>query len=467
MQVLTGETPVPADDVFSLGCLMYRLVAGYRVFGPRNAAEAAAEGMAPQRPMELGDNEWRVLKKSLAFARVARFPSARDFLDALAVKPGIHVSPDDTLSAVPELPKRKPWGLLVLGTIAITATLAVTRPDIVERARTMLSDALPTSVTVIPVASEDFDVADQNLSVPDVNETIVATDSEALTEAPNSGTDSRDDQPDGEAALVEELATSEAIDFAKLPPATMIIPLGSVNAPPVEVSLTLIEDGEDAIVDLVRESKTELPLSVQFDEVGFTGNRSPLAAGEYRIADNGVVQFVAGQTRARAVISMDSNPLREPDRVVTLLLRDGDNVNSELATIKLRLEDDDQRAFEAGLDRDTVAFAVSRVSVRESDPAAQVDIIRFNPGSAPLDVDYTIRGVTATNGEDFFEPRFRVVSFGPGQRSARILIPLVQDSLVEADEAFMLELTGNNSVAETDLFRRIAVMIRDDDSPGR
>jgi hypothetical protein len=50
MQVLTGEEPVTTDDVFSLGCLMYRLVAGYRVFGPRNAAEAAAEGMGPQQP---------------------------------------------------------------------------------------------------------------------------------------------------------------------------------------------------------------------------------------------------------------------------------------------------------------------------------------------------------------------------------------------------------------------------------
>ena len=33
MQVLTGEDPVPADDVFSLACLMYRLIAGYR--GPK------------------------------------------------------------------------------------------------------------------------------------------------------------------------------------------------------------------------------------------------------------------------------------------------------------------------------------------------------------------------------------------------------------------------------------------------
>jgi hypothetical protein len=49
MQVLTGEEPAVADDVFSLGCLMYRLVAGYRVFGPRNAAEAA-DRETPQRP---------------------------------------------------------------------------------------------------------------------------------------------------------------------------------------------------------------------------------------------------------------------------------------------------------------------------------------------------------------------------------------------------------------------------------
>jgi hypothetical protein len=33
MQVLTGEDPTPTDDVFSLACLFYRLVARYRVFG--------------------------------------------------------------------------------------------------------------------------------------------------------------------------------------------------------------------------------------------------------------------------------------------------------------------------------------------------------------------------------------------------------------------------------------------------
>jgi len=83
MQVLTGEEPVASDDVFSLACLLYRLVAGYRVFGPRNAAEASEAGMTPQRPQGISDTQWKTLRKALSYARVTRFNSVREFLDAL------------------------------------------------------------------------------------------------------------------------------------------------------------------------------------------------------------------------------------------------------------------------------------------------------------------------------------------------------------------------------------------------
>ena len=83
MQVLTGESPVPADDVFSLACLAYRLLAGFRVFGPRNAAEASLDGMTPQRPNGLTDAKWRALKKALSYSRVTRFGSVSEFLAAL------------------------------------------------------------------------------------------------------------------------------------------------------------------------------------------------------------------------------------------------------------------------------------------------------------------------------------------------------------------------------------------------
>ncbi|MGI9247472.1 MAG: serine/threonine-protein kinase, partial [Woeseiaceae bacterium] len=92
MQVLTGEEPVASDDVFSLGCLLYRLVAGHRVFGPRNAAEASQEGMKPQRPQGLGDGQWSALKKAMSYARVTRFASVQEFTKAL------HDNSDDTIS---------------------------------------------------------------------------------------------------------------------------------------------------------------------------------------------------------------------------------------------------------------------------------------------------------------------------------------------------------------------------------
>jgi hypothetical protein len=105
------------------------------------------------------------------------------------------------------------------------------------------------------------------------------------------------------------------------------------------------------------------------------------------------------------------------------------------------------------------------VSVRERDPAVQIDVVRFNPYQTALTVEYILREVTATEGEDYFAPGTNSIQFGPGQRSARILIPLVQDSRPESDEAFVLEmLVPQPEAANANIFRQIAVIIRDDDS---
>ena len=98
MQVLTGEDPVPADDVFSLACLTYRLLAGYRVFGPRNAADAAQDGMEPQQPNDLNDRQWAAMKKALAYSRVTRYESPKAFLDAFGTGGGA----DSRNSAAPK-----------------------------------------------------------------------------------------------------------------------------------------------------------------------------------------------------------------------------------------------------------------------------------------------------------------------------------------------------------------------------
>jgi hypothetical protein len=103
------------------------------------------------------------------------------------------------------------------------------------------------------------------------------------------------------------------------------------------------------------------------------------------------------------------------------------------------------------------------VSVNEQDPAVQLDIIRYNPENSRLVVSYTLRDITATQGEDYFSPGGSTIEFGPGQRTTRLLIPLVQDSAYEDNEAFSVELLLGDSAANVDVYHRVAVMIRDDD----
>jgi len=90
-------------------------------------------------------------------------------------------------------------------------------------------------------------------------------------------------------------------------------------------------------------------------------------------------------------------------------------------------------------------------------------VMRYQPDNEPATVSYVVRDGTAKAGEDYFPPGVMTVNFDRGQRSARILIPLVQDTDSELVETFTLELVGRGSQTDLDIYQRIAVMIRDDD----
>ncbi len=468
MQVLTGEDPVPADDVYSLACLAYRLIAGYRVFGPRNAAEAAEQGMTPQPPKNLTDGQWRVLKKALSFARVTRFDSMQAFIDALDM-PG----DGDTRSIQVDVPRqvatRKPrrtgraiFGFLLLLALAGFAAYQYGYLDdaIADIRAALDSYALGETPSVVAVPPAE----------PQVEPEVSAVASSEPQPEPE--TVERETEPDARAdldlgPLAADVSRPEPIaepmiDFATLPPPTAEVVLAAPGDPAETVTVTLREDGPPAVIDVVRRD-TQLPLTLRLEEISFSGNRSPFIAGQYSFSDNGFLEFPQGQDRARFTLTMTSDPLREADQQSTLRIRESDSVSSELARLTVFLEDDDQRTFESQLPVNTIAFGVSQISVRESDPAVQVDIQRFNPDDQPIVAGYVLRDVTAREGEDYFAPGGNVVTFEPGQRVARLLIPLVQDTEFEGDEAFVLELSTGDSAVDTAVFRRLAIMIRDDD----
>ena len=263
--------------------------------------------------------------------------------------------------------------------------------------------------------------------------------------------------------IAEDIDLPEAIDWTALPAPDIMVTLANPGGEVRTSSLTIREDTAPATIDFLRDDATEA-LSIVLTESDFSGSRSPLESGQYSLENNGEVTFAAGQDRVRTTISVRSNPVREADRDVTLLVSTGPDSGESLASLQLTLEDDDQRAFEASLPPNTVAFAVSQISVQESDPAAQIDVVRYRADNTTIQVPYELVDVTASEGQDYFAPSIGVIEFGPGQRTARILIPLGQDARPESDEAFMLELQSQAAPTEAKLFSQIAVMIRDDDT---
>jgi serine/threonine protein kinase len=547
MQVLTGEEPVASDDVFSLSCLLYRLLAGYRVFGPRNAAEASEEGMKPQRLNGLNDSQWGSLKKGLSYSRVARFSSVREFIDALEKDNTEPFIVEDEPARVVEVIERPAGGkwvgvfLLLAGLAAIAAAyqfgyldaligrsafpdaVATTAPRTIENNSSTIvipDETLPAELLEM-IESDAESVSGRNAvgagSGPDVetpdavsepNSEVTSALLEPLSEETSSAVEAEPEAastaiqtgpeavsaiiPVGSEATAErdepqlaeaEAAVPEAVveqitaienalastdplsrDFATLPPPTEVIPFSPRGGNVKPVNVTIREGGPAFIIDFVRGSGLSEPLTLRLEEVGFSGDRSPWEAGEYVLSNSGMIHFPAGQSRGRITLTLASDALREPDQQSTLRLRDTGLAESELAVVNVTIEDDDQRSFEARLPRNTISFAMNNISVSEADSAVQMDLVRFNPDGSSVDVQFRVNDISAHDGQDYFGPGAHLISFGPGQRSARLLIPLVQDAEIEGDESFIVELVTNANGGAAGVDQRVRVTIRDDDS---
>jgi serine/threonine protein kinase len=468
MQVLGGEDPVAADDVFSLACLLYRLVAGYRVFGPRNAAQASEEGMQPQRPQGVNDEQWAALKKALSYARVTRFGSITEFLDALGDIEA-DSSVEDTISF--EAPKRfvndndgRSPGGWIAGVVVLLGLLVIGAQQLGYldqwlgpfKDTSELTEVEPPETEITDFAPEPV-MEFTELEPPLTEGAIVESDPVEVAEPEIEALPAETSAPDSEVPGVP------LVDFSTLPPPATIINFsmdGEVGQP---TRVVLREDSDPVIVDFIRAGDLSQTLTLRLEEVGFSGNFSPWATGQYALSNAGLVAFPAGQARARVTFRAASDPRREADQQSTLRLRLADLAESEFAVLNVTLEDDDRRVFESTLPINTIGFATNQVSVSESDPAVQIDVMRFNPDASSMEVAFSVEGHTATEGEDYFAPASYTVSFGPMQRSARLLIPLVQDTRSEGDEAFVVKLLLDKETQPNSVSPNLAVMIRDDE----
>ncbi|MFW2403723.1 MAG: TonB family protein [Gammaproteobacteria bacterium] len=79
-EVLEGAPTAAVDDIYSLGCVAYRLLAGRRAFGGATALEAETNQTDLQRIPNLSDSQWNALQNALTLRRMHRTPDVATFV---------------------------------------------------------------------------------------------------------------------------------------------------------------------------------------------------------------------------------------------------------------------------------------------------------------------------------------------------------------------------------------------------
>lgn len=210
LEMLEGGLPDPRDDVYSLGCIAYEMLAGRHPWGGLPVDEAAHRKLRLMRPRGLSDVRWNVLRQSLAFEAANRpadaavflasfFPSGRQRRvlpwAAAAVLVGIAVavallivqpaqppvqSPGQPSGRQPDQPPGEPVG---------TRPAAVLPP--VETPRTESAADAPVTVELPAEDSEDQRPAGPATDGEQVAEEIATARDEVLDEPAPSAADPR------------------------------------------------------------------------------------------------------------------------------------------------------------------------------------------------------------------------------------------------------------------------------------
>ncbi len=179
-------------------------------------------------------------------------------------------------------------------------------------------------------------------------------------------------------------------------------------------------------------------------------------AGKDYVAARGSLTFNAGETSKTTDIRLLDDSVDDPTESFFV---DFSNVTNALAT-ELRIVVGAGGYALPSIDIDGTTITEGNEGVRY----AKFLIALSRSSSTPVTMSYTTKDGTATAGTDYVATQ-STLTFAPGERSKFVVVPILEDSVAEGDESFIVVLS-DASWATIDTTEATCTIL-DDDGPTR
>ncbi|MBI1733651.1 MAG: SBBP repeat-containing protein [Candidatus Rokubacteria bacterium] len=211
------------------------------------------------------------------------------------------------------------------------------------------------------------------------------------------------------------------------------------------------EAAGSATIRVTRTGGTAGGVTVRFA----TSNDSATAGQDYR-ATSGVVTFAADEMTRTFTVPILNDGIGESVETLTLTLTEpgGGAVLGGIPVATLSIVDDEP----------TVRLRSATETVRENGGFATIVIQRGGAATGTATVDYATSDATAVAGVDYTATS-GTVTFRPGVTVQSVVVPLLNDALIEPEKTFRLRL-ANASGATLVEPSGVVVTLEDDDQGG-
>ena len=209
--------------------------------------------------------------------------------------------------------------------------------------------------------------------------------------------------------------------------ATPIPPPGSLA-----INDVVVEEGTggstNAVFTVTLGAPSSVPISVSFS----TSNDSATAGSDY-VTVSGVLSFAPGETTKTIVVPVIGDALDEATETFFVNLTGATNATIARAQGVGTISDDDSPP----------ALFIDDVSLNEGNAGTTNAVFTVTLSAAsglPVTVNYATGGGTATAGSDY-QGVSGTRTFGAGETTKTITVPVIGDMLLESSETFLVNLS--------------------------